>query len=63
MENIEITGRFIGNFGSKFQRKFAFDTLLIMLKAWESYLKVSHKKNHIKVELDGIDINNLEWLE
>lgn len=52
-------------FGSKFQEEFAGNSLLIALKAWQSFLIGQHKKNKISVEVgDGNflqDIDSFEW--
>lgn len=41
--------------GSEFQKKFACDSLEIVLKSWKEYLEQSHKKNNLTVLVEYID--------
>jgi len=38
-----------GEYGSPFQRKFAIDSLIAFLSAWQNQLRLSHKSNKIKI--------------
>ncbi len=60
--------RITATFGSKFQEEFANKSLLLSLKAWVEYLKHSHVKNKVKVEMvdkgkqiKTIDDLTVEW--
>lgn len=48
-------------FGSKFQRSFAEKSLMTYLRSWKSFLDDQHKKNEVKIEVDGINIIHLDW--
>lgn len=49
MKTIEI--EISGKFGSKFQEKFAIDSLLGILRAWGNFVKNTHKDNEVSISL------------
>jgi hypothetical protein len=50
-----------GKFGSKFQQNFAETSLFNLLKSWKQFLDSSSINNKILVEINGDNINNLDW--
>lgn len=54
---IEITAKF----GSEFQRNYARDSLLIMLRCWKQHLGLTHKKNDVDVFVNGDRIEHLDF--
>jgi hypothetical protein len=50
-------------FGSEFQNEFGSKSVLNVLRAWKNFLNSSHKKNNVKVKIDDIDIDHLDWLD
>lgn len=57
----EVNIKIEANFGSNFQEIFARNCLTSILKAWQSHLENSHKKNEIRIEINGDNIRNLDW--
>lgn len=56
---IEIKSKY----GSTFQKRFALDVLLTILKAWQSFVLTRHKKNALEVKVNGNNIKHLDWIE
>ena len=56
-ENIEIDC----DFGSDFQRVTARDTLMILLRAWQTHTTAVHQKNRAFIAINGDNINNLDF--
>lgn len=55
--SIEIRAKF----GSKFQERFARDSLFTFLKGWRAFTTSTHKDNHIALKINGSHIGNLDW--
>jgi len=53
---IEISAEF----GSEFQRNFARDALMIMLKAYGEQVEMAHKENGVSIQINGDYISNLD---
>lgn len=59
----KVTINIKAKFGSKFQEQFAGDSLLGMIKAWETYVRNAHKKNEVEALIDDSPALHLVWFE
>jgi len=58
--NKDIEIKISAKWGSEFQRSIAYETLIIMLKAWVNFRRGTHNKNHIEMIIDGKNIDDVQ---
>lgn len=48
-------------FGSKFQEKFARDSLFAALKTWKEFVVFAHQGNSVQIKINGDLIHHLDF--
>lgn len=57
-QRIEIS--ISAKWGSEFQRSVAYQTLVILLKAWAAFRRATHTKNRIELTIDGHNLDQVQ---
>jgi hypothetical protein len=57
-QTIEI--KISAKWGSEFQRSIAYQTIILMLKAWVAFRRSTHSKNNITLVIDGKDLDDVQ---
>jgi hypothetical protein len=57
-QTIEI--KISAKWGSEFQRSIAYQTIIVLLKAWVAFRRSTLAKNNITLVIDGKDIDDVQ---